>query len=108
MDLIDEQHVARLEVGEQRREVARPLQHGSRGLAQVDLELVRDDVRERGLAEPRRPEDEHVIERLAAHARRLDEDIHLRRHLGLSHVLRETLRTHRALDDLVVAPCRPS
>ena len=66
MDLVDEQHVARLQVGEQRGEIAGPLEHRTGGLAQVHAELVRDDVRERGLAQPGRPEDQHVVERLAA------------------------------------------
>ena len=53
VDLVDEQHVVRLEVGEQRREVAGALEHRARRLAQVDAELVRDDVRQRRLAEAR-------------------------------------------------------
>ena len=66
MDLVDEQHVLRLEVGEHRGEVARALEHRAGGLAQVDAELARDDVRERGLAQARRAEQQHVVERLAA------------------------------------------
>ena len=50
------------------------LEHRARGLAQVHAELVRDDVRQRRLAEPRRAEQQHVVERFAALARRLDED----------------------------------
>ena len=69
VDLVDEQHVARLEVREQRREIARPLEHRTRGLVQGHAELVRDDVRERGLAEAGRPEEQRVVERLAAAAR---------------------------------------
>ena len=66
MDLVHEQHVARLQVREQRGEIAGPLEHRPGGLLQVHAELGRDDVRERRLAEARRPEDEHVIDRLAA------------------------------------------
>ena len=89
VDLVDEQHVARLEVREQRREVARTLEHRSRRLAQVHAELVRDDVRQRRLAESRRSEQQHVVERLAALARRLDED---RRAGGGSSPARRTRR----------------
>jgi hypothetical protein len=35
---------------------------------------LRDDVRQRGLAQARRPEQQHVVERLGALARGLDED----------------------------------
>ena len=66
VDLVDEQHVARLEVGQQRGEIARALEHRARGLAQVDAHLARDDVRERGLAQARRAEQQHVVERFAA------------------------------------------
>ena len=56
----------RLEVGEDRREVARTLEHRPGGLAQVHAHLARDDVRERRLAQARRAEEQHVVERLAA------------------------------------------
>ena len=71
MDLVDEQHVVRLQVGQQRGQVAGALDHRAGGLAQVDAQLVGDDVRERGLAQARRAEDQHVVERLAALARGL-------------------------------------
>jgi hypothetical protein len=65
VDLVDEQHLARLEVGEDRREVAGALEHRTRRRAQGRAHLVSDDVRERGLAETRRPEQQHVVEHLA-------------------------------------------
>ena len=55
VNLVDEQHVVRFEIGEQGGEVAGALQHRARGLAQVDAHLVRDDVRQRGFAEPGGP-----------------------------------------------------
>jgi hypothetical protein len=58
------------EIGQQRGQVAGALQHRARGLAQVDAQLVGDDVRQRGLAEAGRAEDQHVVERLAALAAR--------------------------------------
>ena len=91
MDLVDEQHVARLQIGQQRRQIAGTLEHRARGLAQVDAELGGDDVRQRRLAEPRRPEDQHVIERLAALRARADEDLQLRLDLRLTDVLREAV-----------------
>ena len=103
MDFVDEQHVARLEIGQEGGQVARPLEHRTRGLAQVDLELVRDDVRQGGLAEARRPEDQHVIQRLAPHPRRLDRDPQELDDLRLSHVIGHAFRSHRALDGLLVA-----
>jgi hypothetical protein len=66
MDLVDEQHVVRFEVGQHRGQVAGALQHRARGLAQVDAHLVGDDVGQRGLAQARRAEQQHVVERLGA------------------------------------------
>jgi hypothetical protein len=77
VDLVDEQHVVRLEVGQQRGQVAGALEHRAGGLAQVDAHLGGDDVGQRGLAQPRRAEQQHVVERLAALARGLDEDLEL-------------------------------
>ena len=102
VDLVDEQHVVRLEVGEQRREIAGALEHRTGGLAQVDAELVRDDVRQRRLAESRRAEQQHVVERFLALARRLDEDRQLAADLLLPDVFVEQPRAQRALDHLLL------
>ena len=87
MDLVDEEHVVLLEVGQDRRQVLGLLQHRARGRAQVDAELVGDDVAERRLAEAGRAEQQHVVHRLAAHPRRADEDLELLARLGLADVL---------------------
>jgi hypothetical protein len=90
MDFVDEQHVVALfEVGEQRREVARALQHGAGRLPQVDAHFPRDDVRERGLAQTRRPEQQHVVERFGTAAGGFNEDFELAAHLFLADVLVE-------------------
>ena len=68
---------------------------GPGGLAQIDLQLIGDDVRQRGLAEPGRPEDQHMIQGLAALARRLDEDVHLGLHVRLPHVVGEAFSAAR-------------
>ena len=65
VDFVDEQHVARFEIGEQRREVAGLGDHRARGGAKVDAELARDDLRQRGLAEAGRPDEQHMVERFA-------------------------------------------
>jgi hypothetical protein len=103
MDLIDEQHIARLQIGQDRRQVAGPLQHRSGGLAQADAEFGGDDVRQRRLAQARRSEDQHVIERLGAHARGIDEDRQLRLDLLLADVVGQRARTNRLIDGLLGA-----
>ena len=93
MDFIDEQHVAGFKIGQQRGQIARPLQHRTRGLAQVDLHFVGEDVGERGFAQARRAEDQHVVQRFGAFARGADENLHLLAHHRLANVVREMTRT---------------
>jgi hypothetical protein len=57
-------------------------------------------VRERGLAEARRAEQQHVVERFLAVARRLDEHRELAPDLFLADVLLEHPRPQRALERL--------
>ena len=65
VDLVDEQHVALFEIGEQRREVAGLGDHRPGGGAEIDAQLARHDLRQRRLAEPGRPDEQHMVERLA-------------------------------------------
>ena len=66
VDLVDEEDVALLEIGEQRREVAGLGDHRTGGGAEIDAELARDDLRQRRLAEAGRADEEDVVERLLA------------------------------------------
>ena len=73
MDLVDEQHVARFEIGQQRSQIARLGDDRTGGGAKADPHFAGDDLRQRGLAEPRRAEEQHMVHRLPARPRRLDE-----------------------------------
>src|SRR6266404_3233999 len=66
-------------------------------------EVARNDLRERGLTEPRRADEQHVIERLAPRARRFDEHRQVRARLLLTDELAEPLRAQRAVGSVVVA-----
>jgi hypothetical protein len=59
-------------------------------------------VRQRRLAETGRSEQQHVIQRLGAPARRLHEDIELATQAGLADEVIETPRTNRPLDGIVI------
>ena len=65
VDLVDEQHLVALQRRQDRREVARALDDRARRGLHRHAEFVRDDVRERGLAETRRARHQHVVERFA-------------------------------------------
>ena len=97
MDLVDEQHVAGLQAGEDRRQIADALDRRPGGDAHADLHLGGDDVGERRLAEAGRAVQQHVVERLAALPRRLDADRDVVLDLLLVDVLVEAPRPQRCV-----------
>ena len=101
VDLVDEEHVARLERREDRGDVL--LLDGRPGdRADADAELLADDVREARLAEARRPGEQHVVERLAARLRGVERDLELLLDALLPDELVEPARAERLLDLLLV------
>src|SRR4029077_5185995 len=89
------QDVVRLQIGEERGEIAGALNDRPRGGAEPDPELARDDLREGRLAELGRPEKQHMVERLAAALRRLDEDAQIVAQLALADEFVEGERPDR-------------
>ena len=106
MDLVDEEHVAGLEIRQQRREIAGALDRRAARHAQRRAELVRDHVRERGLAEPGRAVEEHVIERLGAVARGLHEDLEVLAQAVLADHLGERARAQALVEPRVLGQRR--
>ena len=95
MDFVDEQHVARLEIGELRGEVARLGDHRPGGRAEIDAELARDDLRQRRLAEAGRADEQHMVERLAARLGRFDEHLEVFARRLLAGEIGQHLRPQR-------------
>ena len=87
VDLVDEQHVVLAEARQNRREIARPLEHRPRRRAHGDAELLADDIGERRLAETGRSVEQHVIERFAALARGGNRDLKIRANALLADVV---------------------
>jgi hypothetical protein len=92
VDLVDEHDLVLLDVTQHAEQLSRVLERGTRGHLDRHLELARDDVRERGLPQPRRPVQQYVIERIAALLRRRDEHAQVLLELGLSDELLEPPR----------------
>ena len=84
VDLVDEQHIARLQRGEDAGQVARLVENGAAGHLEAYAQLVGDDVGQGGLAQARRAVEERVVERFAAVGRGLGEDLEVLHHLGLT------------------------
>ncbi len=103
MDLVDEEHVTRREVQQDRPE--RALVIDGRTGADLDghAELVGDDVREGRLAEAGRPAQKHVLHRLAPAPRSLEEDAEVFPHLSLPDVLGQHARAQREVELLVIS-----
>ena len=92
VDLVDEQHVVGLERGQDRGHVGLAVDGRAGHDPQRRAHLGRDDAGQRGLAEARRPRQQHVLARLAAGPSRLQED----RELLLDRLLADELRQPRA------------
>jgi hypothetical protein len=74
VDLVDEQHVALAELGEDRGEVAGPFECRARGDLQVHTHLGGDDAGQRRLAQPGRAGEQQVVDRLLSLAGGLEHD----------------------------------
>ena len=101
MDFVDEQDVALFEIGQQRREIAGLGDDRARSRAKTDAELARHDLRQRGLAEAGRADEQHMIQRLVTLARGLDEDRKILARLRLADEFGQQLRTQRGVADIV-------
>ncbi len=97
MDLVDEQDVALVEVGEHRGQVAGPLQRRPRRDPQGHAHLGGNDPGQAGLAQPRRTGQEQVVGRLAPAAGRLQQDLEVLAELGLADELLEPAGPQRHL-----------
>src|SRR2546425_9982201 len=103
MDLIDEQYVTGLQVGQDAHQVAAALQRRPGGRDDVRAHLVSDHVRQRRLAQPGGPVQQDVVARLGALFGGLDADPQAFHDLGLADAFVQRLRAEAA-DKLFV--CR--
>ena len=80
-----------------------PLEGGAGDRADPDSELLPDDVGEARLPEPRRPDEQDVVERLLPRLRRLERDRQLLLEALLADELVQVARAERALDLIVLS-----
>ena len=91
MDLVDEEDVALLEIGQHAGEIGGLGEDGARGRLDVGAHGRAEDVGHRGLAEARRAAEQHVVHRLPPP-------------LGGRHAQLEALADLRLPDEVVEAP----
>ena len=87
MDLVDEEHVSRLQIGEDGGQVAGPFQNRPRGGFDVYLHLAGDDMRQCGFAEAGGSAEQNVVNRIGALPGGLDQDAEVLLALRLPHVI---------------------
>ena len=108
VDLVDEQDVALFEVGQDRGQVARPLDGRAAGRVQVHAQLAGDDVGQRRLAQAGRAVEQDVIGGFLALARRGQQDVEVLLDARLADVLGQRARPKARLDDRFLgASARP-
>ncbi len=93
MDLVDEQHIAVFEIGEQRRQIPGLRDHRPRCGTEPDAKLLGHNLGQRRLAEAGRPRKQHMVERVTARLRRFDEHAQVCARLLLANELCERART---------------
>ena len=92
VDLVDEQDVALLQIGEQRGQITGPDEHRAGGDPEPDSHLRGHDPGQRGLAQTRGPGEQQVVDRLLPFQRRLDDDAEVLGELALPDELVEGAR----------------
>ena len=98
MDLVDEENVTFLECREDGGDVALALDGGAGNAADVDAELLSNDVSKARLAEARRARKQHMVERLTARGRGFQRDPELLADAMLTHEFSETTRPQRPVE----------
>ena len=84
------------EIGQQRRQIAGLGDHRAGGGAEIDAQFARHDLRQRRLAEARRSDKQHMVERLLARARCFDEHAQVGARLFLADEFGQALRAQDA------------
>ncbi len=97
VDLVDEQDVALVEVGQHRRQVAGPLQRRPRRDPHGHPHLGGDDAGQAGLAQARRAGEQQVVGGLTPPAGGLQEDLQVLAELGLADELLQPAGPQRDL-----------
>ncbi len=97
VDLVDEQHVAVAELGEDRGQVAGTFERRTGGDVHVHAHLDGDDAGQAGLAEPGRAGQQQVVGRLAAHLGCLEHDREMLFQLALTDELAQPSRPQPGL-----------
>ena len=102
MDLVNEEDLVGLYRRQSTREIELLLQYGSGGQIDSDVQFASDDVRQGGLAKPRRTVQQDVIERLATTSCGFNGDRQVLLELRLSNEIAQGFRSEGNFELAVV------
>jgi hypothetical protein len=102
VDLVDEQDVVPLETGEDRSHISFAFERRTCDTTDADAELLTDDVGKARLAEPRRADEQNVVQRLVAALRGVERDRKLLLDPLLPNELAQSARPQRLLEVLLL------
>src|SRR5262249_27786463 len=105
VNLIEEEDLARVERGEDGGQGYLAVEEGSGTHLDGDAELIGENLRERGLAQPRRAVEQDMVKRLAAAARRFDGNGNVLLHARMADEVGETFGPDAGLDARVFLEC---
>ena len=97
MDFVDEQNIARIQIGQDCGQIPRLGQHGPRGHLEIHAQFARHDLGQRGFPQARRAVEQGVIHRLTAPPRAFDKHTQVRAGLGLTDEFVQPLRAQGAV-----------
>ncbi len=97
MDLINEQHIAGFQIGQDRRQITCLGQDRARGHAEIHPQFACHDLRQGGLAQARGTVKQGMIHRLATTARTFNKDPQIRPGLSLANELGNPLWAQGAI-----------
>ncbi len=97
MNFINEEDITLFEVGQHGGQITGFFQHRAGCGLNGHTHFIGNDVGERGLAQPRRTKDQHMIQCLLATSRGGNEDFHLLPHSRLTNIVRKHTGTDRSI-----------
>ena len=97
MNHINNQHIALLQIGEQRHKVALLLNRRSARHPNIHAHFMRNNIRQRRLTKPGRPIKQHMIQRLLPQLRRININLQALLRLALSDILIQRIRPQTPL-----------
>ena len=104
MDLVDKQHITGFQAGQHRRQITRTLQYRPRRTLYLHAHFLGHDIRQGSLAQPRRAEDQQVVQRFTPPPGSGHEQLHLLAYRRLTYIVGQPVGADGPVDDFFLLP----